>query len=105
MTFSRRAGTQILIPYLAPSPHCNVVLGIRDDKLTTVTETWRNIRDEAVKVALACVIPEPHLGGWGWVGGGELLVSVLGDDDSGRGDNVRGGDGRVGDGIRWIGVA
>ena len=93
MTFSRHTGTQILIPYLAPSPHCNIVLGIRDDKLTTVTETWRNIRDEAVRVAMACVIPEPHLGGWGWVGGGELLVSVIG-----------GNSGRGGDGMRWFGV-
>lgn len=91
MTFSRHKGTQILIPYLAPSPHCNIVLGIRGDKLITVTETWRNVRAEALRVAVECVIREPHLGGWGWVGGGELLVSVIGREGGmGGGDGVRG---------------
>ena len=78
MIFSRRRDADILIPYLAPSPHCNVVLGIRDDKMTSARETWRNVREMAMRVAVECVIPGPHLGGWGWVGNGELLVSVLG---------------------------
>lgn len=51
-------------------------------------------------MAMACVIPEPHLGGWGWVGGGELLVSVIG-GGAGRGGIGRGDH----DGMRWIGVA
>lgn len=49
------------------------------------------MRAEALRVAVECVIREPHLGGWGWVGGGELLVSVIGREGGmGGGDGVRG---------------
>ncbi|KAL8735926.1 MAG: hypothetical protein Q9166_000488 [cf. Caloplaca sp. 2 TL-2023] len=78
MSFSRRRGTTILIPYAKTSPGCSIVLGIKNDRLTTVWETWREIKREAMEVAIKCVMRPPHFGGWGWVGGGELLVSVIG---------------------------
>ncbi len=57
------------------------MLGIRGDRLITVRETWRNVKEMAMRVAVECVIPGPHFGGWGWVGGGDLLVSVIGRDE------------------------
>lgn len=112
MTFSRRRHTDILIPYLAPGADCNVVLGIRKDALSIVVERWDNIKAVAREVALRCVVHPPHLGGWGWAGGGELLVSVIGKNElrrlmldgmRGKKEEAGGKERRWVDGGEWAG--
>ncbi|KAL8960035.1 MAG: hypothetical protein Q9193_003194 [Seirophora villosa] len=83
MSFSRRQGAMILIPYAKTSPrgNCNVVLGIRGDTLDTEVEKWENIKRVALEIALMCVIHEPHRGGYAWMGlHNNLLVSMIGKD-------------------------
>ncbi|KAL9011945.1 MAG: hypothetical protein Q9173_003256 [Seirophora scorigena] len=79
MTFSRKNGAMILIPYAKTSPrgNCNVVLGIRGDTMATEVEKWENIKRVALEIALMCVIQEPHRGGSRYLDSSKVLTIMV----------------------------
>ncbi|KAI4167085.1 MAG: hypothetical protein LQ343_007489 [Gyalolechia ehrenbergii] len=84
LTFSLQRSATIIIPYAKVSKHgnCNIVLGIKGDRLAVVEkDTFRNVIGVALDVAVKCIIRPPHLGGFGWAGeGGKLFVSIIGSE-------------------------
>ncbi|KAL8691471.1 MAG: hypothetical protein Q9218_003315 [Villophora microphyllina] len=87
LSFSRRSSANIHLPYLVRSNtgNCQIFVTIGDDRLNTITTTFRKIKAEAVSVAVECVVRGDHLGGFGWIGrqegeefgDGQLLISVV----------------------------
>ncbi|KAI4099559.1 MAG: hypothetical protein L6R37_005912 [Teloschistes peruensis] len=94
LTFSRRRSAAVQVPYYVRSStkNCHIILSIEDDRPVTVITTFKKIKQEALGVAVECVVGGEHLGGFGWVGRqngdrlseNQLLVNVVGIDESTR---------------------